>query len=57
MPLVLLLLGFFAGGAALGLVAALATLLRQRRELLQVKREVREARSLPSEPLPPGVDG
>ena len=57
MPLVLLLLGFFAGGAALGLVAALATLLRQRRELLQLKRELRDARSLPSAPLPPGVDG
>lgn len=57
MPLVLLLLAFFAGGAALGLAAALATLLRQRRELLQVKRELRDARSLPSEPLPPGVDG
>lgn len=56
-PLVVLLLGFFAAGAALGLVAALATLLRQRRELLQVKRELREARSATVEPVAPGVDG
>jgi uncharacterized protein (DUF1501 family) len=39
------------------LAAALATLLRQRRELLQARRELREARTLPTEPLPPGVDG
>ena len=56
-PLVILLLGFFAAGTVLGLVAALATLLRQRRELLQARRELREARTLSTEPLPPGVDG
>ncbi len=32
-PLVLLLLGFFAGGAVLGVVAMMPTVLRQRREL------------------------
>ena len=40
-PLVALLVAFFAAGAVLGLMAALATLLRQRREIAQLKREAR----------------
>ena len=40
-PLVALLVAFFAAGAALGLAAALATLLRQRREIARLKREAR----------------
>jgi uncharacterized integral membrane protein len=50
-PLVLLLLAFFASGAALGLVAALGTVLRQRRELLRLRREQR-ARSPVAAPAP-----
>ena len=40
-PLVALLVTFFAAGAALGLISALATVLRQRRELARLKRELR----------------
>jgi len=52
-PLVLLLLAFFASGAALGLVAALGTVLRQRRELLRLRREQR-ARPPAAAPAPAG---
>ena len=53
-PLILLLLAFFAAGAVLGLVAALGALLRQRREIGRLRREVR-ARPAAHEPsaLPP----
>ncbi len=37
-PLVALLAAFFAAGAAAGLAAALGTLLRQRREILRLRR-------------------
>jgi len=53
-PLVLLLLAFFAAGALLGLIAALGTLLRQRREILRLRNEARgsalaqEAQSAPA---------
>ncbi len=50
-PLVLLLFAFFAAGAVLGLVAALGTVLRQRREVLRLRREAR-AKSQPPEPHP-----
>ena len=50
-PLVLLLLAFFASGAALGLVATLGTVLRQRREVLRLRREQR-ARPPAAEPDP-----
>ena len=40
-PLVLLLFAFFAAGALLGVVAVLGTLLRQRREILRLRREAR----------------
>ena len=39
LPLVVVMLSFFAVGAAVGLVAALSTILRQRREILRLKRE------------------
>jgi len=38
-PLVTLLLAFFVAGALLGLVSALALVLRQRRELQKLRRE------------------
>lgn len=41
-PLILLLLAFFAAGAVFGLVAALSTLFEQRREILRLRREVRD---------------
>jgi uncharacterized integral membrane protein len=43
-PLIALLLAFFGAGALFGIAAALATLLRQRRELQRLRREAgREA--------------
>ncbi len=50
-PLVLLLFAFFAAGAALGLIAGLGSLLRQRREVLRLRREAR-GRSPAPEPHP-----
>jgi uncharacterized integral membrane protein len=61
-PLVLLLLAFFAAGAVLGLIAALGTLLRQRREIVRLRREARgraqaqEARPA-QEPPPAAAEG
>ena len=43
-PLILVLLVFFAAGAALGLMAGLAQQFRQRREIAALKREVRALR-------------
>jgi len=40
-PLVLILLVFFCAGAAVGIVASLSYLFRQRREMLLLKRELR----------------
>jgi putative membrane protein len=40
-PLVVVLLAFFAAGAAFGMVAMLGTLLRQRREISRLRREAR----------------
>ena len=42
-PLVFVLLVFFAAGIALGVMASLAVLVRQRREILVLKRELRGA--------------
>ena len=39
-PLILLLLVFFAGGAAIGVLATLATVFRQRREIARLQREL-----------------
>ena len=54
-PLVVLLLAFFAGGAALGLLAALGAVLRQRREVSRLRRELRVAGARPDDAptLPP----
>jgi lipopolysaccharide assembly protein A len=49
-PLIVLLLGFFAGGALFGVLALLGTLLRQRREISGFKRQ---GMAEPSAPPPP----
>jgi len=58
-PLIVLLLAFFAAGAAFGLAAALATLFTQRRENLQLKRALEESRRSPAspDPVPPPSAG
>ena len=53
-PLVLLLLAFLAGGALLGVLACLARLFRQRREIARLKRELRLRTHEP--PVIPPVD-
>ncbi len=52
-PLVLLLLGFFAGGIAVGVLATLGRVFRQRREILQLRRDLRArgARAMPVAPV------
>lgn len=42
-PLSLVMLGSFAVGAAIGVTAALATLVRQRREIAELRRNLPEA--------------
>jgi len=39
-PLILVLLVFFAAGAALGVIATLATVFRQRRDIARLRREL-----------------
>jgi uncharacterized integral membrane protein len=58
-PLVLLLLAFFAAGAAFGVAAALGTVLRQRRELVRLRRELRvKAASVEAPAIaPPPAEG
>jgi putative membrane protein len=51
-PLILVLLAFFAAGAALGLAAGLAKQFRQRREIAQLKREAK-ARAAAETPVAP----
>jgi uncharacterized integral membrane protein len=52
-PLVLLLLAFLAGGALLGVLACLARMFRQRREIARLKRELRlRAQERPVMPPP-----
>jgi putative membrane protein len=51
-PLVLVLLVFFAGGAALGVLATLATVFRQRREISRLRREL-SGRPVQDSPRPP----
>jgi|SRR5579859_6483322 len=61
-PLVVVLFAFFAAGALFGMIAMLSTLLRQRRELLRLRRESRgharaEQAARAAEPVrPPAVD-
>ena len=53
-PLIVLLLGFFAAGALFGVLALVGSLMRQRREIAQLKRPAPPAdvpRDLP--PAPP----
>ena len=58
-PLILALLVFFAAGAAMGVLATLATVFRQRREIAQLQRELgsraREAKA--ASPVPDGDSG
>jgi len=55
MPLVALLLAFFVGGALLGVAAAIGVLIRQRREIGRLERDVR-ARD-PLRGAPPAAEG
>jgi len=54
-PLILALLVFFAAGAVVGVLATLATIFRQRREIARLQRELR-ARPAASEPVPASSD-
>jgi putative membrane protein len=54
-PLIVLLLAFFAGGAVMGLAAALATLFAQRRELSNLKRMLEEERAGAKAAADPGA--
>jgi putative membrane protein len=62
-PLVVLLLGFFAAGAVLGVMACLGGLIRQRRQIGSLKRELDERAAagrpavapLPALPPDPGM--
>jgi len=58
-PLVAVLLAFFVAGALVGLAAVLTTVLRQRREILQLRRETRapSAPDVQAPPSPPVPDG
>jgi len=55
-PLILVLLVFFVAGATIGVLATLATVFRQRREIAQLQREVRSA-SREASSAPPSADG
>ena len=50
-PLILVLLVFFVAGAAIGVLATLATVFRQRREIARLQRELRSGRGKPAPPL------
>ncbi|MDW8469561.1 MAG: LapA family protein [Burkholderiales bacterium] len=52
-PLAALLLGFFVGGAVLGLLAAAGALLRQRRKLARLERAQRAGAGEATPPVPP----
>ena len=55
-PLILVLLVFLSAGAAMGVLATLSTVFRQRREISRLKRELR-SRPNSENPLPPVADG
>lgn len=55
-PLILVLLVFFAAGAALGVTATLATVFRQRRDIAQLRREL-GSRARDDSRAPPVADG
>jgi putative membrane protein len=54
-PLVALLLAFFAAGALLGVAAAAGMLIRQRREIGRLEREMNGRAVPPSPELPPAA--
>ncbi len=54
-PLVLVILAFFALGVALGVLACLTKLFRQRRELTALKKELRSRASSGIPPAPPAM--
>jgi uncharacterized integral membrane protein len=57
-PLVAVLAAFFAAGALAGLAAVLTTVLRQRREIVELRRAARRAPPVaPGPQLPPAPDG
>ena len=56
-PLIFVLLVFFCLGAALGLLAALMQIMRQRREISQLKRELQGRSIVAPEPPPPDIAG
>ena len=51
-PLILVLLVFFAGGTAIGVLATLVTVFRQRREIAALRRELRRGSEHDSAALP-----
>lgn len=56
-PLIFVLLVFFCMGAALGLLTALVQIMRQRREISTLKRELQGRTVAAPEPPPPDVAG
>ena len=58
-PLVLLLLAFFVAGAVFGVAAALGTMMRQRREVVRLRRELRARPAAGEAPAaaPPPAEG
>ena len=55
-PLILVLLVFFAAGAAMGVLATLTTVFRLRRDIARLQRELR-SRPRDDSPEPPFADG
>ena len=55
-PLILVLLVFLVAGAAMGVLATLATVFRQRREIARLKRELR-SRARDAGAASPAADG
>ena len=56
-PLVLLLFAFFVVGMLLGIGAVLGVLIRQRREIGRLEREMPGRGAPPSRELPPAAEG
>jgi len=56
-PLILVLLVFFVAGAAIGVLATLATVFRQRREIGRLQRELRSRKREDSANPPVADDG
>ena len=54
-PLVVFLLAFLAAGVALGLLAAVPTLFRHRREIARLRKELRVAPRPPQGPAAPEI--